>query len=222
MRIINVTRKIVVVDNENLNGKIYNFLSNQYKWKEIIRTNLKSKEKKIIPIGQNYEAHCSYLFKFEVYIDSIQFRPSFNNKSFIWIDLSDENLMYFENLHKGIFAISTPISMEYGQQLNDRMVQTPNYVYLDKEYGEFGTEKWLGFNIEWTFIVDFKVDIKSKIPKEVLLKAPAYKVEELDNGCVYVQLTEEEPLATEFDEEYVSGYIAFRKYCEDWIKENTK
>lgn len=221
MRIVNITRKIVVQDDSLINEKILRFIEGELDYVAFSKTNLTTREK--VPIRKSdviYSSELSYIFEVDNYLDAIQFRPSFNNKSFIWIDLSDENLVLFDTFLSGIFQITTPISMEYGQQLNDRMVQTPNYVYLDKEYGEFATEKWLGFNIEWTFIVDFKLDIKSKIPKEVLLKAPAYKVEELDNGCVFVQLTEDEPIATEFDEEYVSAYIEFRKYCEEWIKEN--
>jgi hypothetical protein len=222
MRIIAITQKIILLNNYTNNKLIHDYFKSYEEIKNIEVKDLVKRSE--VKYGKtNYLGdHLAYAYRFTEYTDRILLRPNFENKSFIWIFLSDNNLKKRILIEKKIFAISTPISMEYGQQLNDRMVQTPNYVYLDKEYGEFGTEKWLGFNIEWTFIVDFKVDIKSKIPKEVLLKAPAYKVEELDNGCVYVQLTEEEPLATEFDEEYVSGYIEFRKYCEDWIKENTK
>lgn len=220
MRIISVTQKIALENSFSINRLVHDYLMSIEDVTQIAVKDLAKKTEKQYSrtayLGEGY----GYSYRFFEYTDRILLRPNFENRSFIWIDLSDENLKYREEIEKKVFEISTPISMEYGQKLNDRVVQTPNYVYLDKEFGEFATENWLGFNIEWTFIVDFKVDIKSKISKELLLKAPAYKVEELDNGCVFVQLTEEEPIATEFDEEYVSAYIEFRKYCENRIKGN--
>ena len=77
-----------------------------------------------------------------------------------------------------------------------------------------------GFNMYWTFVVDYITIGKVKIPKEVILKAPAFMVKELDSGSVYVRLTEEEPDPYNFIVEYVDAYMEFYDYCMNWIVNN--
>lgn len=93
---------------------------------------------------------------------------------------------------------------------------SPSYDYIAIE-GKRDTFENFGFNIYWTFVVDYITPDKTKIPKEVLLKAPGFMVKELDSGSVYVRLTEEEPSPYDFVEEFVDAYLEFYNYCKEHI-----
>lgn len=105
--------------------------------------------------------------------------------------------------------------------LMDSRYATPSDDFIEKE-GKRATFNQFGFNIYWTFVVDYITIGKIKIPKEVILKAPAFMVKELDSSSVYVRLTEEEPDPYNFIVEYVDAYMEFYDYCMNWIKVNTK
>jgi hypothetical protein len=167
--------------------------------------------------GQTYLINGNYM---HIVIGSNQ---KIQNYGITTLKLSNDLIIdnYLISNYKELNTIKSLYIFQTYYLFQDSRYATPSDEFIEKE-GKRATYEHFGFNIYWTFVVDYITIGKAKIPKEVLLKAPAFTVKELDSGSVYVRLTEEEPDPYEFIIEYVDAYMAFYDYCEDWIKENTK
>lgn len=120
----------------------------------------------------------------------------------------DHSLLNDENLR----------TMEIDFYVND-VKNTKSYRVLEKKRKELGipsgTRGEIGFNIHWAFVIPPKGDdLLLNDPFEdhdILLGAPVYKTEKLDNGGIFVQLTEKYDVFGE-NKEYIDTWIAAFNY----------
>lgn len=214
-----VIHKIKIINDTEKNREIHNILMSQIQYISVVCTHVGTTKQKVYQGKFKYISdEYSYIYKVDNNLDRILFTPNFKGISYIWIFLSDNNIEYASPIENKISQLSSPVLMEIVYLLNDMKEKPPVDKIINEKYGILSTDSIFGFNIGWKFIVDFKVDVQSKITRELLLKAPAYKTQMLDNGCVYIQLTQNErDPEKEEDQEYLNAYLKFYNYCKENI-----
>lgn len=159
------------------------------------------------------------------------------NKRISIEDRLGENCIHLEKTSQGYLSVSVKIiddsitllydlmsldfANEYGyisgmitnRMSNDVNINIPTLRKLSEEgihnlYELIGNQLYL-WNI-YTY-GDYKNKVQPKIDKSVFINCPAYRVEELKNGCVLLQLAKDLSFE-EFDEEYYNKYKAVYHY----------
>lgn len=141
------------------------------------------------------------------------------NQGFFQSLTHDDSLLNTDNIFNFEF-LDTILSLDWANYyylLQDLNYESPSYDYISKNVSR-NTRQSFGFNLYWASVIDYVDLSQTKIPKDVLLKAPAFMVKELKSGSVYVRLTEEEPDPYEFIVEFVDAYMEFYNYCMDYVK----